>query len=145
MTLHGTFKCFLKHTCQHRFPSRSSLRDYLMQDPEYSKLDQFCICEYCLRNFSTRGSMLKHRKRRCLHNPNIKLDYFFCKFCGSRYKEKKYLHQHESKCPSWGKPRKVVRAPSPKNQGKSNRTVSVVPWVAYGVFEVIPTIFGSSS
>ena len=118
MTLHGTFKCFLEHTCQHRFPSRSSLRDHLMEDPEYSKLDQFCICEYCLRNFSTRDSMLKHRKRRCLHNPNIKLDYFFCKFCGSRYKEKKYLHLHESKCPSRGKPRKGGKGSKPKKPGK---------------------------
>ena len=118
MTLHGTFKCFLTHTCQHRFPSRSSLRDHLMQDPDYSQLDQFCICEYCLRNFSTRDSMLKHRKRRCLHNPNIKLDYFFSKFCGSRYKEKKYLHQHEGKCASRGKPRKGGKGSKPKKTGK---------------------------
>ena len=75
MTLHGTYKCFLTHTCQHRFPSRHSLKDHLMQDSMYSQLDQYCICDFCLKNFSTRDTMLKHRKRRCIHNPNIKLDY----------------------------------------------------------------------
>ena len=117
MILHGTYKCFLQHTCQHRFPSRSSLKDHLMQDPIYSQLDQYYICEHCLKNFASIDTMLKHRKRRCLHNPNIKLDYFFCKFCGSRYKEKKYLHQHESKCPKRGKPRKGGKGSRSKKPG----------------------------
>ena len=115
MTLHGTYKCFLTHTCQHRFPSRNALKDHLMQDPVYSQLDQYYICEHCLTNFSTRDTMLKHRKRRCIHNPNIKLDYYFC---GSRYKEKKYLHQHEGKCPKKGRPRKGGKGTKPKKPGE---------------------------
>ena len=117
--LHGTFKCFLQHTCQHRFQDRSSLKAHLMQDAMYSQLDEYVICQYCLKNFASRDAMLKHRKKRCLHNPNIIIDYFYCKFCGSQYKEKKYLHQHEGKCPHKGKPRKGGRGSKSTKPKKS--------------------------
>ena len=44
-------------------------------------------------------NLKKHVKYRCTLNPNVSLEYGFCKFCGKRYHEQKYLKDHERKCP----------------------------------------------
>ena len=83
-------------------------------DPAYAAIDDNRKCDLCARAFLNRPEMLKHRKHRCFHNPEIEIEYFYCTYCATRYREKKYVTQHERyycpkgpKLPHSGKKRKA--------------------------------------
>ena len=104
--LHSSYKCHIAHVCPGVFDSKKALAAHLKTVTEYVDMDDNVKCPLCLRAFTTRDSMLKHKKHRCFHNPNVQIEYFFCKFCNHRYRERKYLNQHQANCKAnKGKPR----------------------------------------
>ena len=96
--LHSTYKCYLTHACPVTFATKKALATHLNSVQEYVVIDKALKCPCCLRSFASRDIMLKHKKHNCYHNPDVQIHYLFCKYCGSRYREKKYLSQHEGKC-----------------------------------------------
>ena len=99
MKLHNEYKCHSSHPgCAIWFPTLQALTSHMEQDVGYKNYPQRLKCDLCGKCFRNRQDMLKHRKHRCYHNPFIEIEYFYCKFCNSRYREKKYLTQHEKNC-----------------------------------------------
>ena len=86
--LHSTFKCFITHVCPGTFDTKRALADHLKTVQEYVNNADALKCSCCLRSFASRDIMLKHKKHNCFHNPDVQIHYFFCKFCGKRYREK---------------------------------------------------------
>ena len=69
--LHSTYKCHITHVCPGTFDSKKALAAHLKTVAEYEAMDPDVKCPLCLRAFSTRDNMLKHKKHRCFHNPQI--------------------------------------------------------------------------
>ena len=118
--LHTKFKCTKAHgqgrnfNCQSYYNTLQEVIDHMNLDPAYAAIDDNRKCDLCARVFLNRPEMLKHRKHRCFHNPEIEIEYFYCTYCATRYGEKKYVTQHERyhcpkgpKLPHPGKKRKA--------------------------------------
>ena len=71
-------------------------------DSGYAAIPSENKCPHCLKPFTGKtpqDNLKKHIKYRCNLNPNVQLEYGFCKFCNKWHHEKKYLKDHERKCP----------------------------------------------
>ena len=113
--LHTKFKCQRNHgvggsqSCQIYYDTLAALKVHMNIDIGYAGLPDDQKCDLCAKPFKSRALMLKHRKHRCFHNDEVEIEYFHCQYCGSRYREKKYVNQHEKyNCP------KGLKLPHPK-------------------------------
>ena len=106
--IHEKFKCQLQHsaqaalTCPKFFDTLEALKAHLDSNLVYAAIPDDHKCQHCLKAFTGKtplDNLKKHVKYRCTLNPNVSLEYGFCKFCGKRYHEQKYLKDHERKCP----------------------------------------------
>ena len=96
--LHNKFKCPLSHTCAYYFDSLELLQQHLDASPEWADIDKKTVCPKCLHHFANRENMKKHLKHRCHKNPDVEIEFLYCKFCSARHRERKYLNSHEKKC-----------------------------------------------
>ena len=89
-------------TCPKFFDTLEALKAHLDSNSVYSGILDDHKCQHCPKAFTGKtplDNLKKHVKYRCTLNPNVSLEYTFCKFCGKRYHEQKYLKDHEKKCP----------------------------------------------
>ena len=97
--LHTMYKCPISHACLGFFDTKEQLQAHLDHSGMYAGKNENTICDLCLKAFTTRDSMLKHKKHRCMKNPSVEIEFFFCRYCQPWYRERKYITQHETSCP----------------------------------------------
>ena len=119
--MHEKFACHWPgHNCQ-SFDTYDALKAHLSNEEQFVNWNVNFLCKFCLRHFTRRDSTRKHQVK-CIHNPDRKIVYSFCKHCGSRFNEKKHKNNHERKCKvDKGVPRQSRRAAANKARAKGTK------------------------